>query len=224
MFRTFLYHVPQNFVASFRGYNLLFHLLAAVLTYVLVVSGIDWTFFEATRSPSLRFLIMGAGIGGFFIPVIVPVALYLLGEVKGRGDLMHKAGALAEAGVIAWLISSAYKAFTGRIQPEFLTNISSLDITREFHFGFLQNGIFWGWPSSHTAVAVAMSVALVLLFPRNSAVRYGALLYALFIALGASIGFHWLSDVVAGAIIGTLVGVVVAKNFHDRVAATPSRF
>ena len=129
---------------------------------------------------------------------------------------MHKAGALAEAGVIAWLISSAYKVFTGRIQPEFLTNISSLDITREFHFGFLQNGIYWGWPSSHAAVAVAMSVALVLLFPNNRIARYGALLYALFIALGASIGFHWLSDVVAGAIIGTLVGVVVAKSSRER--------
>ena len=219
MFRTFLYYVPQNFVASFRGYNLLFHFLAAVLTYVLVMSGIDWTFFEATRFPSLRLLIMTAGISGFFIPVIVPVGLYLWGEVKGRPDLMHKAGALAEAGLIAWLISSAYKAFTGRIQPEFLTNISSLDITREFHFGFLQNGIYWGWPSSHTAVAVAMSVAVVLLFPRHRAARYGALLYAFFIAVGASIGFHWLSDVVAGAIIGALVGMVVARSSRERLPA-----
>ena len=219
MFRTFLYHVPQNFIASFRGYNLLFHFLAAVLTYVLVMSGIDWTFFEATRSPSLRFLIMGAGIGGFFVPVIIPVGLYLWGEVKGRSDLVHKAGALAEAGIIAWLISSAYKAFTGRIQPEFLTNISSLDITREFHFGFLENGIFWGWPSSHTAVAVAMSVTLVILFPRSRFVRYGALAYAIFIAFGASIGFHWLSDVVAGAIIGALVGIVVARSSRERSPA-----
>lgn len=217
MFRTFLYHVPRNIIASFRGYNLLFHVLAGVLTYALVVTGADWAFFGATRSPSLRLLIMGAGIGGFFIPVIVPVGLYLWGEMKGRRDLMHRAGALAEAGVIAWLISSAYKAFTGRIQPEFLTNISSLDITREFHFGFLQNGIYWGWPSSHAAIAVAMSVALALLFPRNKVARYGALLYALFIALGASIGFHWLSDVVAGAIIGTLVGVVVAKGSRERL-------
>src|SRR3989344_5058978 len=217
MFRTFLYHVPQNFIASFRGYNLIFHLLAGVLTYALVMSGIDWTFFEATRSPALRLLVMGAGIGGFFVPVIIPVGLYLWGEVKGRNDFMHKAGALAEAGIIAWLISSAYKAFTGRIQPEFLTNISSLDITREFHFGFLQNGIYWGWPSSHAAIAVAMSVALVILFPHNRAARYGALAYAIFIAFGASIGFHWLSDVVAGAIIGPVVGIVVAKNFHDRV-------
>jgi len=219
MFRTFLYHVPQNFIASFRGYNLLFHFLAAVLTYVLVMSGIDWTFFEATRSPALRLLIMGAGIGGFFVPVIIPVGLYLWGEVKGRSDLVHKAGALAEAGIIAWLISSAYKAFTGRIQPEFLTNISSLDITREFHFGFLENGIFWGWPSSHTAVAVAMSVTLVILFPRSRFVRYGALAYAIFIAFGASIGFHWLSDVVAGAIIGALVGIVVARSSRERSPA-----
>lgn len=29
---------------------------------------------------------------------------------------------------------------------------------------------------------------------------------------GASVGFHWLSDFVAGAILGTLIGVIVGRR------------
>jgi len=42
-------------------------------------------------------------------------------------------------------------------------------------------------------------------------------LYALIIGFGASVGFHWFSDVVAGALLGTLVGLKTQHN-SSRVA------
>jgi len=212
MLRAFTHRLPLRFAAVFSPKNLSYHIAAIVLTYVLVISGFDWYFFEITRSPYLRILIMAAGIGGFFVPILLPVGMYLFGQLKKNAELIAAGAASAQAVIVAWLVSSAYKAFTGRIQPEFLTQGPFTDISRDFNFGFLQHGIFWGWPSSHTAVACALATVLLVRYRKNKTVRFLALLYAILIASGAAVGFHWFSDVVAGVIIGTLVGVVVAKE------------
>jgi hypothetical protein len=40
--------------APFKGYNLLWHLLAIVLTCIIVTSGFDWYSFISTQKPVLR--------------------------------------------------------------------------------------------------------------------------------------------------------------------------
>jgi membrane-associated phospholipid phosphatase len=135
--------------------------------------------------------------------------LYWYGAARSKPKIQIKAAILAQAGILGWIISSVYKAFTGRIQPEFLTYTSLEDISRNFNFGFWEHGIFWGWPSSHTSVAFAMSVALIMLYPRNKVLAVLALAYAFFIGVGVSVSVHWFSDFVAGAIIGTIVGLAV---------------
>ena len=40
-----------------------------------------------------------------------------------------------------------------------------------------------------------------------------AVTYALYIGIGVSMTIHWFSDFVAGALIGTIVGVVVVTGF-----------
>jgi len=203
----------DNFVACFRGRNLWWHAAAIGATVILVLSGFDWWFYTATRSPLFYWLVRIAGIGGFFVPVIVPVGLYLYGEFRRRDRLMHIAGAVAQAEMLGYLISIIYKTFTGRTQPQFFIN-GSVDISREFHFGFLQHGVFWGWPSSHAAVAVAGVVAFVVLV-RDRKWRIIALVYAALISIGAAIGFHWFSDVIAGALLGIMIGKTVGKSYQQ---------
>ena len=218
MFKEFFHELPSNVIASFSGVNALFHLLAIAVTYLLVTSGIDWWYYESTRNPALNGLALAAGGSGFVIPVVVPLGLYAIGRVRANAPLVLAGAAAAQAVIVASLVSAAYKAVTGRTQPVvtyYLASPSDIDNSRKFHFGFLRNGIFWGWPSSHTAVACAAAFALVLVI-RHKAVRIAALAFAGFIALGASIGFHWLSDVAAGSIMGTLIGAVVGKSFLRR--------
>ncbi len=81
-----------------------------------------------------------------------------------------------------------------------------------FIFGIFEHGIFWGWPSSHTAIAFAMSVCLFLLYPKNKILQFFVLAYALYIGIGVSVSIHWFSDFVAGVIFGSLVGFVVTKT------------
>lgn len=201
-----------RFADSYRGYRWVWHVLAALSTLVLVASGFDWWFFEHTRIDTLYPLIMLAGLGGFLVPVLLPVALYWWGEWKGDEKLKRAGVAVAQAEIVAIVISSVYKAFTGRIQPEFLTHLSTADISHGFNFGFLQHGIFWGWPSSHAAVACA-GMTVLFLFYKNRSARAVVLLYTLVISIGAAVGFHWFSDVAAGVIVGVSIGIAVQKNF-----------
>ena len=215
MFNVFLSGIFYNTVRSFHRYNILWHALAIGLTFGLVTTGVDWSYFEYTRGDTLFFITLPAAIGGFFIPIILPVGMYVIAEWRKNPDLLGSSAVLAQAELIALLISSTYKAFTGRIQPEFFTYLSNVDVSHQFNFGFLQHGIFWGWPSSHTAVAFAMAATIFCIYPHSKSFRYMAALYALYIAFGSSISIHWLSDVVAGAIIGTAIGVAVARSFRQ---------
>ncbi len=214
MFRVFLQDIPALFLRCWEKRNLLWHLVAAVSTYGLVSFGFDWWYFEHTRNTFLHPIVYAAGIGGFFVPVLIPVGLFIYGELRASAEYTAAAAATAKAVILASIIAIIYKALTGRIQPEFLTNTSLVDISRSFNFGFLEHGVFWGWPSSHTAVAVALCVALMLSFPESRLVKYASALYMLVIAVGASIGFHWFSDVLAGALIGMMIGIVTSTHMR----------
>jgi len=214
MFRDFSRGLFSRFLHIFSWPYLGWHALAISLTAVLVLSDFDWWYFEFTRGSILLAIALPAAIIGFFVPILLSVGLYTWGRLRKNQSVILSAIAVAQAGILGWIVSSLYKAFTGRIQPEFYTHLSNVDISHQFNFGFLQHGIFWGWPSSHTAVAFAMSTALVMMYPKSKVIRYLAPLYALYIGVGVSVSIHWFSDFIAGAIIGTLIGYLVAKSFR----------
>ena len=209
---AFFHSTASLFLRAFTWPYILWHILAALLTLLLVMSGFDWWFFLGTRAPLYHPLTWAAGLGGFFVPVLMPLLMLVYGKVQRSPTTAKRALILAQAVIVSWLISSTYKAFTGRVEPEFLTLTSIVDNSRDFNFGFWEYGIFWGWPSSHTAVACALAAALFVLYKHSAMTRAAAVFYALFIASGAAIGFHWFSDVLAGVIVGTLVGFLAARQ------------
>jgi membrane-associated phospholipid phosphatase len=54
-----------------------------------------------------------------------------------------------------------------------------------------------------------------MLYPKRLAIRYIAILYALYIGFGVSINIHWFSDFIAGSIIGSVIGIVVGASYRD---------
>ena len=200
-----------NLVASFSGHNLIFHGIAISLTAILVLSGFDWWYFTAHQIPDLQMFLFPALVIGMFFPVIVPVVLYIIGKIGNQKRMVSTAFALAQSAILGSLISSSYKAFTGRIQPDFRN--MTIDGSHDFQFGFLRHGIFWGWPSSHTTIAFSMAFTLIFLYRGHKRVLFGALLYAFYIGIGVSLSIHWFSDFVAGALIGTAIGMTVGKSY-----------
>lgn len=213
----FLKSLVPNVIAAFKGKNLLWHLLAILLTILVVTSGFDWLYFTYTRSPALTYVALPAVLLGTFLPVIIPLSYFSFAHLRKSSKLMTKGWAIGQAALLGWLISSFYKAFTGRIPPPTPFNHSLettlIDTSHGFQFGFWRGGIFWGWPSSHTTVAFAMAVCMVMLYPKNKTVIFFSLLYALYVGLSISITIHWFSEFVAGAIIGSVIGVVVGRSF-----------
>ncbi|MDR3569793.1 MAG: phosphatase PAP2 family protein [Syntrophobacteraceae bacterium] len=212
----FFYRLPRNLLQCFKGYNLLWHALAIVLTYLIVASGLDWRYFLATRLEALHGFAFSAVRLGMVLPVLVPLILLAAGSLCGFPKIGTTAFALGQAALSGLVVSSLYKVFTGRIAPPHAFSHSSLiDSSHGFRLGFLRGGMFWGWPSSHTTVAFAMSAAIWELYPQSRAIRYFAILYAIYIGVGVSITIHWFSEFVAGAIIGSVIGAVVGKSFRS---------
>jgi len=209
--KQFFLTLPRNIIGCFRGRMLVWHLAAILLTLGLVLSGLDWCYFTYTRSPVLwMWMIPSAPIGGL-VPIVLPLTLIITGYITLQGRIGRIGWAIGQAELLGSLISSSYKAFTGRVHPSM--HEAGADISHDFRFGFLRGGVFWGWPSSHTTIAFAMALAVFTLFPKQKWLGFMAVIYAVYIGLGVSMTIHWLSDFVAGAIIGSVIGVVVGRSF-----------
>ena len=208
--KQFLSSMPRNIFDCFKGRMILWPFVAILLTLILVISGFDWQYFLATRNPILRsWMFPAAPIGGL-VPILFPLLLLLIGSLFKFPKTILTGWAAGQAELVGSLISSAYKAFTGRVHP---AHEIGADISPGFRFGLLRGGVFWGWPSSHTTIAFAMAATLLTLFPQRRWLGLAALAYAFYIGLGVSMTIHWFSDFAAGAIIGSVIGIVVGRSF-----------
>ena len=220
--KKIFFHILKNLIGIFSGRNLLWHLLAIVLTFIIVETGFDWKFFIYVSGVPWRMDFFPALMLGTFLPLLVPL-VFLLASFILKNKKAFKVGlAEIEAVISGLFIAGVYKAFTGRIQPprHFHSGVFDAgklkDISHEFRFGFLRHGVFWGWPSSHTTLAFAMAAAICAALPKNKTVHTIALLYAFFVGIGVAVtGIHWFSEFIAGAIIGSVIGIVVGRSYSE---------
>ena len=158
--KQFLATLPRNLIGCFKGRRIVWHIIAILLTFILVMSGFDWGYFLATRNPTLRsWMFPAVGIGGL-LPIALPLILLAFSIVTRNARATLAAWAVGQAELLGSFVSSAYKAVTGRAHP---SHDVGADICHVFRFGFLRAGVFWGWPSSHTTLAftaMAMSYNL----------------------------------------------------------------
>jgi membrane-associated phospholipid phosphatase len=128
---------------------------------------------------------------------IVLVAAGLV--VVGR----HRAALAAGlAGLAAWLLASMLKAWVDRPRPTF----ASLGrVPRET----VDNG---AWPSSHAAIAFALATVLLLTVANDRLGRALVLTVAVLTAVARiHLGVHWTLDVIGGAALGALCGLVAVQ-------------
>jgi hypothetical protein len=208
--KVFFSTLPNNIIGCFQGRMLVWHLTAIFLTLALVVSGLDWQYFLCTRSPMLRTWLWPAVPVGALLPIVVPLGLIVIGSVIRSVPTRVVGWAIGQAEVIGGIVAAGYKALTGRAHP---THDLGTDLTHYFKFGLLRGGVFWGWPSSHTTIAFAMAVTVFRLFPKQRWLGYLAITYAFYVGFGVSMTIHWFSDFAAGALVGTVVGLVVGTEF-----------
>ena len=217
MLGVFLRSLPRNIVNSFRGWKFFFLLAAIAVTFAIVETGTDWNYLLWVRDPHLNKMFFPAVIIGAFVPVSLPLFLIVVGSLFNTPKTAVVGWALGQAALIGSICSSLLKAFTGRLQPD-LANLL-VDSSHGFQFGFMNHGIFWCWPSSHTTIAFAMALTLCYLFPKNKHISFYAVIYAFYIGVGVSLSIHWLSEFIAGAFIGIAIGITVGPYFAKYLKA-----
>ncbi|MGH2563881.1 MAG: hypothetical protein ACRDE5_05180, partial [Ginsengibacter sp.] len=93
------------------------HIVAILLSYIIVISGFDWWWFLHTRSFVLNAVSFPAILAGGLGAIILPFVLFWIGKVRQSAKMTLTAWAVGQAALLGWFISSIYKAFTGRIEP-----------------------------------------------------------------------------------------------------------
>lgn len=199
----------------FMGKNSFAHLLAISITFLFVTTGIDWQYFVFMNTTAPHFILFSADIIGLLLPILLPLTIFITGVVRKDTTYIRTGVTLVTTVVLAFLIALTYKSLAGRESP--LDDGPLFDNSHQFHFGFMQHSVQGGWPSSHATVMFALAACLVTLFPRSLPLRVSIYALALYIGLGVAIGFHFISEFIAGALIGTVIGKTVAHESQARL-------
>ncbi|HCC05988.1 TPA: hypothetical protein DEP94_01335 [Candidatus Nomurabacteria bacterium] len=210
------YKLKETITRIFSGKYIFAQFVAIIFTFIIVNSGFDYMYFLAYDKTYIQHIFFSAVVAGGIIPIIFPLWTLLYGHLFKNKKVTILGNMLAQAVALGWIISSFYKSLTGRIPPAHTLN-SLIDLSRDFSFGFLDGGVFWGWPSSHTTIAFAMALTIWSVYPRHVLIKYTTLLYAIYIGFGVSLSIHWFSDVIAGAIFGAVIGLSIGKSFSEKI-------
>ncbi len=165
-------------------------------------------FGRVTRFGKSDWILIGTGIS-----VIVMLSLdasALARHVQARRTARALAAsyvfvAVASAGIVANLS----KYVIGRARPKHFADAGS------YAFDFLSGDASWAsFPSGHATTAMALGVALALLFTR---LRWVFLSLGFWIAVSRLfIGVHYPSDVLAGGLLGGLTAWLIARALAQR--------
>ena len=145
--------------------------------------------------------------------LLVNAVLLAAGYTLGRASLKRAGWETLIAHLVAGGINTAIKHVVGRGRPKFMHTGNS-----EFSpFG----GAGWdSFPSGHSMATFAVAAVLAVRFPK---VRWLVILWALIVSVSRLFrASHFLTDIVAGAVLGVLIGAVVAHPWEDRFASFTS--
>ena len=148
---------------------------------------------------------------------IAGIAAYGVGRLSHSAGLTDVAKHTTQAVVLTSLVSQAMRGPLGRTRPYVTKDSNQYDFHAFRGFGNFDNR---AWPSLHSATAFAAGAALVaeLRERRPGAVPWMApLVYAAAALPGLSrmyLDQHWASDVLAGDVIGAVVGSRLVHYAH----------
>jgi membrane-associated phospholipid phosphatase len=192
----FLRTLPKNLITetkrSFWGWNLVVILAGAGTAIVLSQTDIDKRIQDALGNPKSALAEIGY-IGGHGITVSGIAALtYTLGRLTSNERTITTGKALIEAQILTFGVTSITKLSTGRKRP-------SGD----------KNRFSSSFPSGHASASFALASVIDVMYGH----KIGIPLYA----FAGFIGFsrivdneHFLSDMLFGAVLGTVIGRTVA--------------
>lgn len=214
-------HFWKNTKESFTE-NAAWHLSAIGVTPVLVRTGVDAKVHTAFKETDVNWFLPAVS-AGYLLPFI-SIPMYAEGNAEKNKRLMGAAVAVAQTSIITLSYVSLLKSFTGRPAPDSESSKSAQEQSQEFNFGFLNRGIYDGWPSGHMATITSIASSMIHYYPEQEWIKYvgySSMGYTLLmISAEHHAQFHWFSDGVAGGLMGWAIGKTVGQNVRSQVNGT----
>jgi len=174
---------------------------------------VDWRVYHAIN----RFVVHHAWLGrlfhgietyGTYVIGIAAALLWLASRPGGDRKWKIAAGSALASAAVALLVNKVVSTAWHRDRPYQTHHVAHLWGPRKTDASF---------PSDHASAAFAIAVAILLIDPL---VGLAYLLLAALIAIGrVVVGEHYPGDVLAGALIGTVIAVVIVRLAGPIVAA-----
>jgi membrane-associated phospholipid phosphatase len=217
-----LANLGGNAAKSFAGSNVWLQAAGVAATVLLIEGNADYgvnRYFHEHRSYG-NFFHPVVSIGTFMTPVFGAVC-YFGGMGGSDPELKGLGSALLQSQILTSLYIGVLKGVTGRPHPTPDSGVDMKKLSRKFRFGFLRGGLFWGWPSGHTASAMALVSTLTAFYPEKTWLKIGGGALVAYTMAGVSaVGgghMHWFSDAVAAAFMTYAIGHTVGAYYHRRV-------
>ena len=215
------YRFGSNITKWLWSTKILFLISAVLVSVLFILTGLDWFWLQLSHEYSIvQYLFIGAALIGIPVSVLAPVVTFIVAKKKQSRKMQISALAMGQSVILSIIISTFFKIFIGRVAPEPFKDIGSKDFSREFRFGFFEGNGIWdtiieGWPSGHTMAAFAMVISLIIFYADKRWLKAICLVYAIYVGIGVSTTIHWLSDAIAGGLIGIAIGLTVGNCFIE---------
>jgi membrane-associated phospholipid phosphatase len=165
-------------------------------------------FRTVTRFGKSDWILVSTGL--FFLAMLMLDASALKARLRVRRAMRTLAAGYVFAAVaLAGIIANLSKSIIGRARPKHFDETGSLS------FDFWSGDSSWAsFPSGHATTAMALGVALALLFPR---LRWVFLCLCFWIAVSRLfVEAHYPSDVIAGGMLGSVMAWLMARALARR--------
>lgn len=180
--------------------------LFLLLTFGILIFNLDFAIMnflrDYFRSPLMTSIMLGVT---YFSSLIIVVGSLLIIYAYNRGKTVHAAISLLATMVVGY----ALKVGIGRFRPfqlGFFIESPPVNLIKQAYATW-----DFGFPSTHAATVLA-----VLMFLPNKVKPYWIAFSVLVIFSRIYFGFHYLSDVLAGASLGLLVALLVNRYYNPK--------
>ncbi|RPI19363.1 MAG: phosphatase PAP2 family protein [Ignavibacteriae bacterium] len=136
------------------------------------------------------------------VSIVLPVTLFTYGRIKNRTYDENTGVLLASSEALNFLVTGGIKYLFKRERPyKTLSNV---------HYKRTSFADKYSFPSGHTSTSFAISTMLMLRYPKSPQIYVPVYLWSLIVAYGRPYwGMHYPSDLLGGAVIGTLSSVAI---------------
>jgi membrane-associated phospholipid phosphatase len=156
------------------------------------------------------------------LPITTGAFLYILGKISSDNQMVGASYAVLQTGLITLGYISLLKAITGRAYPK--ANDAPSDrrlVSQTFHYGFLRDGVYHGWPSGHTGAAMAVASSLSHYYPDKTWLKILSYSWVAYSAASVTVNhkgtMHWFSDAIAACFMTYSIGKSVGNFYRGKI-------